>query len=57
MEFNLSGEEAMINVALKDVMKKRGRIEEQTDTTVNGYIPAEGVKGWIKELRSMGLEI
>ncbi len=47
----------MIDYAIKDVLKKRGRVIEQTQNTLNGFIPAEGVRGWIKELRSMGLEI
>ncbi len=29
MEFSLSGEEAMIDIALKDVLSKRGSIDEQ----------------------------
>ena len=45
----------MIEYALKDVLRKRGRVEEQTETSLSGFIPAEGVRGWIKELRSMGL--
>lgn len=57
MEFNLSGEEGMIDHALKDVLRKRGRVMEQTQNSLTGFIPAEGVRGWIKELRSMGLEI
>ena len=57
MEFSLSGDENMIDYALKDVLRKRGRVEEQTENSLRGFIPAEGVRGWIKELRSMGLEI
>lgn len=57
MEFNISGEEGMIEIALRDVLKKRGRVSDQTPTMISGFVPAEGVKGWVKELRAMGLEI
>jgi hypothetical protein len=45
----------MIDVALKDVLSKRGTIEEQGERTIIGKIPASEVRGWIKELRAMGL--
>lgn len=48
MEFSISGEEAMVEIALKDVLKKRGRVTDQSTTQINGFIPAEGVKGWVK---------
>lgn len=57
MEFSLSGEEAMIDIALKDVLSKRGSIDEQAERTITGKIPASEVRGWIKELRAMGLEV
>ena len=57
MEFSLSGEEAMIDIALKDVLSKRGTIDEQAERTITGKIPASEVRGWIKELRAMGLEV
>ncbi len=47
----------MIEVAVKDVLKKRGRITQQSEDRMTGFIPAEGVRGWISHLRSMGLEI
>jgi hypothetical protein len=40
MEFNLDGSEDMINEAAKDVIKKRGRINEQSTTSLAGFIPA-----------------
>lgn len=40
MEFNVSGDEAMIDYALKDVLRKRGRVDEQTETSLSGSIPA-----------------
>lgn len=57
MEFTLSGEEAMIDIALKDVLSKRGTVDEQEQTSITGKIPASEVRGWIKELRAMGLEV
>lgn len=45
----------MIDVVLKDILKKRGRVTEQTQKRLTGFIPAEGVRGWISHLRSMGL--
>ena len=57
MEFSLSGEEAMIDIALKDVLSKRGSIDEQAERVITGKIPASEVRGWIKELRAMGLEV
>lgn len=57
MEFTLSGEEQMIDIALKDVLHKRGNIEEQDQNMITGKIPASEVRGWIKELRAMGLEV
>lgn len=38
----------MIEVALKDVLRKRGRVNEQTENSLSGVIPAVGVRGWIK---------
>lgn len=38
-------------------MKKRGRINEQTETVLTGVIPAASVRGWIKELRVMGFDV
>jgi translation elongation factor EF-G len=57
MEFSLSGEEAMIDIALKDVLSKRGGIDEQAERVITGKIPASEVRGWIKDLRAMGLEV
>lgn len=45
----------MIDYALKDVLNKRGNISEHEPQTITGTIPASEVRGWIKELRSMGL--
>ena len=45
----------MIQITAKDIIKKRGRIEEQEEDSIKGYVPAEGVKGWVKQLRSMGV--
>lgn len=47
----------MIDVAIKDILKKRGRVTEQSDKKLTGFIPAEGVRGWISQVRAMGLEI
>jgi hypothetical protein len=55
MEFTLTGEEKMIDIVIKDVLNKRGTIDEQDVTSVTGTLPASGVRGWIKELRAMGL--
>lgn len=57
MEYSLEGETSMINIVVKDILKKRGRIDEQEDNKVTGLVPAASVKGWVKELRSMGLDI
>lgn len=40
MEFSLSGEEQMIDIALKDVLHKRGAIDQQDQTMITGKIPA-----------------
>ncbi len=45
----------MIELAVKDILRKRGRVEEQSAKKLTGFIPAEGVRGWISHLRSMGL--
>ncbi len=47
----------MLEHALKDVLKKRGRVEERGQGWMKGAIPAQGVRGWIGQLRAMGLEI
>jgi hypothetical protein len=47
----------MIDEVVKDVLKRRGRIDEQTETVLEGIIPAASVRGWIKELRVMGMEV
>ena len=57
MEMNLKGEPQMIDIAMKDTIKRRGRIEDQEEGEFRACIPAEGVKGWVKELRSMGFEV
>lgn len=57
MEFNIEGDAEMIEIVIKDVLKKRGRINEQSDKKLTGLIPAEGVRGWISQLRAMGVEI
>jgi len=38
----------MIDIALREVLKKRGRVSDQTPTMICGFVPAEGVKGWVK---------
>lgn len=58
LEFHLEGEASMIEEVTSDILlKRRGRIEDQTENTVTGFIPAASVRGWIKELRVMGLEV
>jgi hypothetical protein len=47
----------MIDIALKDVLHKRGTIDQQEQKIITGKIPASEVRGWIKELRAMGLEV
>ena len=48
----------MIEEARRDILiKKRGRIDEQTETVLIGIIPAASVRGWIKELRVMGFDV
>lgn len=47
----------MIDGVVKDVLKRRGQIDEQTETVVKGLIPGASVRGWIKELRVMGMEV
>jgi hypothetical protein len=39
------------------MVKKRGRIHEQTETVLTGIIPAASVRGWIRELRVMGFDV
>jgi translation elongation factor EF-G len=53
----LEGEASMIDGLVKDVLKRRGQIDEQTETVVKGQIPGASVRGWIKELRVMGMEV
>ena len=57
LEFTVNGEKSMINILTSDVLKRRGRIVEQEETTASGVIPAASVRGWIKELRVMGLDV
>ncbi len=47
----------MIDVATKDILNKRGTIQTQDLTIISGKLPASEVRGWIKELRAMGLEV
>ena len=48
----------MIEEATREILlKKRGRIDEQTETVLTGVIPAASVRGWIKELRVMGFDV
>ncbi len=39
------------------MLRRRGRIDDQEPTKVSGQIPAAAIKGWIKELRIMGLDV
>lgn len=58
LEFRLEGEESMIEEASRNILlKKRGRVQEQTETVLIGTIPAASVRGWIKELRVMGFDV
>ncbi len=47
----------MIDEVSRDILKRRGRISEQTESRISGLIPAASVRGWIKELRVMGLNV
>lgn len=48
----------MIDDITSDILlKRRGRINEQNETSLSGFIPAASVRGWIKELRVMGFEV
>ncbi len=47
----------MIDEISKDVLKRRGRIDNQEPTKISGLIPAASIRGWIKELRIMGLDV
>lgn len=47
----------MVDEVTKDVLRRRGRINDQTETVITGMIPAASVRGWIKQLRAMGLEV
>jgi hypothetical protein len=38
----------MMEGLVKDILKRRGRIDEQEETFVTGQIPAASVRGWIK---------
>lgn len=57
LEFSLDGEPVMIDEVSRDILKRRGRIFDQTETKITGLIPAASVRGWIKELRVMGLNV
>lgn len=57
MEFAFEGELSMIDLIIKDILKKRGRIDSQEQKSVTGMVPASSVKGWVKELRVMGLDV
>lgn len=47
----------MIDEVSKDILRRRGRIDNQEPTKIDGLIPAASIKGWIKELRVMGLNV
>lgn len=47
----------MIDQVSRDILRRRGRIDEQTETRITGLIPAASIRGWIKELRVMGLSV
>jgi hypothetical protein len=47
----------MIEEVTKDILRRRGRVDEQLQTSLQGVVPAAAVRGWIKELRVMGLEV
>jgi translation elongation factor EF-G len=52
----LIGEEEMLEHAVKDIMKKRGRVEMRENRRVLASVPAEGIRGWVKSLRAMGFD-
>ena len=56
MKFNITGKEEFLELVESDILKKRGRIEDRETNKISGIIPAEGIKGWIKSLRAMGVE-
>lgn len=41
---------------MKDIIKKRGRVEEREGNRVRAKVPAEGIRGWVKTLRAMGFD-
>jgi hypothetical protein len=47
----------MIDFATKDIMKRRGIINTQQSNSLSGTIPASAMRGWVKELRTMGLDV
>jgi hypothetical protein len=47
----------MIDEVSRDILRRRGRIFDQLQTKITGLIPAASIRGWIKELRVMGLNV
>lgn len=52
----LIGEEVMLEHAIRDIIKKRGRVEQRENRRVLASVPAEGIRGWVKSLRAMGFD-
>ena len=56
VEVELIGEEVTIESVCGTIMRKRGRIEERQERRVKAVVPAEGVRGWVKDIRALGFD-
>lgn len=56
VDVELIGEEELLEHAVKDIIKKRGRVEDRMSKMVRAKVPAEGIRGWVKTLRAMGFD-
>lgn len=57
VEIELIGEEEKIESVCGVITKKRGRIEDRQERRVQAVMPAEAIRGWVKDIRAMGFDV
>lgn len=57
VEVELIGEEEKVESICGVITKKRGRIEDRQERKVKAVVPAEAIRGWVKDIRAMGFDV
>ena len=57
VEVELIGEEEKVEAICGAITKKRGRIEDRQERRVKAVVPAEAIRGWVKDIRAMGFDV